>query len=363
MTSVSADVQAKKNEENRAGRSRIRAWVESRRISRNGGTPGAKESPTRLYSRDGASDGRRGRESLRRGRLRPLRPSHRARWWRPCGGSPCRCRPPRFKRHNVMIVKRRFPNRDECGRHRFRLARRYERGTRRPFALYWGPGGFRHASVYGAEQVEGGAVTPATESMRGIVRFELVTGTLPFVAGHANRKPHQAAQEPHRHGDPRAGLEIEGGQHSRCWRAAGTRFANVATSSPHSTGERGGRRRSANPRSARCWWLIALIVGRVSAAFSTTTASDGKRGGRHHVHRRSTITNPALIGAGLASDGIDESLPNRLSQHARREGRRTRSSAPTRARTQNAAVARALAVRGSSMEGSVSVATLSIASS
>ena len=174
------------------------------------------------------------------------------------------------------------------------------------------------------EQVEGGPVTPATDIYAfGVVLFEMVTGTWPFMAETPLRTAVKRLQEPPPSPrihvpdlDPRWEATI-----LRCLaRAPADRFASVGEvvaalegTAPPSTAARGERRR----------WRLAAASWRARCSLSAALAAPTSCYRRFARRAHGGITSLAVLPFAntsndpeqeYLSDGISESLINRLSQ-------------------------------------------------
>jgi eukaryotic-like serine/threonine-protein kinase len=230
-----------------------------------------------------------------------------------------------FKSHNVMLVEPTPPDRDpRAVITDFGLARRSTHDDRTSMALLTDTPEISGTPAYMApEQVEGGAVTPATDIYAfGVVLFEMVTGTWPFMAETPLRTAVKRLQEPPP--SPRTHVPdldpVWEETILRCLaRAPADRFATIGDVAVALEG-RLRDDRVADDRARRrspTAWVLALVLSAtlaggyfIYARFVQASAADG-------------ITSLAVLPfvntsrdpqQEYLSDGISESLINRLSQ-------------------------------------------------
>lgn len=236
-----------------------------------------------------------------------------------------------FKSHNVMLVDPTPPERElRAVVTDFGLARRSAHDDQTSVALLGDASDVSGTPAYMApEQVEGGPVTPAADIYAlGVVLFEMVTGILPFSAETPLRTAIKRLQEPapsprtHR---PDLDVVWEGTILRCLARAPEDRFAAIGDVVVALEG--GGHRQpvalrqAAAPRRTRRWsrgWVVAtVLLATLPAAgygiYKGVTADRASAG----------ITSLAVLpfqngsrdpAQDYLSDGISESLINRLSQ-------------------------------------------------
>ncbi len=231
-----------------------------------------------------------------------------------------------FKSHNVMLVEPTPPDRDpRAVITDFGLARRSAQDGHTSLALLTEEPEISGTPAYMApEQVEAGPVTPAADIYAlGVVMFEMVTGTWPFMAETPIRTAVKRLQEP----PPSPRIHVPDldpvweGTILRCLaRAPADRFSTVGDVVQALEG--GTPREHGEDARARRWHPAALSVLALLVAASAA--------GAYFVYNAfapsgapAAITSLAVLpfkntsqdpAQDYLSDGISESLINRLSQ-------------------------------------------------
>ena len=232
-----------------------------------------------------------------------------------------------FKSHNVMLVEASPPNPGpRAVITDFGLARRSAHGDQTSIALLSDTSEISGTPAYMApEQVEGGPVTPATDIYAlGVLLFEMVTGTWPFMAETPLRTAVKRLQElppsPRIHVpdlDPVWEETI-----LRCLaRAPADRFANIGEVVTALEGSQ--RQTSVEDRRTRRWpstapWVPALLLSAILAGAYFVYAALAKARAPTAITTSLAVlpfTNTSRDPAqDYLSDGISEGLINRLSQ-------------------------------------------------
>ncbi len=231
-----------------------------------------------------------------------------------------------FKSHNVMLVEPTPPDRDlRAVITDFGLAQRSAHDQRTSVALLSDTDEISGTPAYMApEQVEAGPVTPATDIYAlGVVLFEMVTGTLPFMAETPMRTAVKRLQEPPpspRTHVPDLDLRWETTILRCLARAPADRFANIGDVVGALEGaprEASVENRGTPRRLPAVPWVLALALSAALAAayFVYTALAKGRASAAITSLAVLPFTNASRDPAqDYLSDGLSESLINRLSQ-------------------------------------------------